>query len=456
MIAFAVLGAAISGAQNASPPHGGGDLNPNLETNPEAIAKWENARVGFTVHWTPVGWRGTEVSWSRGAQVGLKDYDSLFKDFNPVLFNAKEWVELIKDSGFRYFIPVAKHVDGFSMWATKQSDYNISNTPFHRDYLRELSDECHRQGIMFGTYYSIGDWYQYDYSPSDTNRPSGGGPGFTLSRPPDFNRYVDYMKRQLKELVKDYGSEIVLLDGDYSPPYDHERAGDLYRYLRGLRSDIVINNRAEVWEEGSEARGKYTVPDTPPLWMWNPTPFWNYSKYAGDYQEREEYIGGPAPYPWEAWITLGTQWSWKANDKYKSAEDVIRYLVVTVGSGGNFNLNVTPMPDGRFEQRQKDTLLKVGAWLKTNGESIYGTQRGPFEPGLWGASTQRADKVYVHVLAWPAVMLQLFPLSREVKSAKRFNGEEVRWKQIENGIEISVAEGERDSLDTIVELTMAE
>jgi len=442
----------------ATPSHiGGGDQNPNLETNAQAIAKWQDARIGLSVHWGPIALRGMEISWSRAAgQVPIQDYDSLYREFNPALFSAKEWVQLIKASGFRYVTLVTKHVDGFSMWATQQSDYNILKTPFHRDWLRELADETRQQGITFGTYYSIADWYQYDYSPGDVNRPPGGGPGFTLNRPPDFNRYVDYMKKQLKELITDYGSEIILLDGDYSPPWNHERAGELYRYLRGLRDDIVINNRAEVWEESSEARGKYTVPDTMPLWMWNPTPFWNYSKYAGDYQEREGYIGGPAPYPWEAWIIMGTQWAWKPNDKYKSPEDCIRYLIEAVGGGGNFNLNVTPMPDGRFEQRQKDTLLKIGAWLKANGESVYGTRGGPFEPGLWGASTRRGDKVYVHILAWPGKTLLLPPLNHTVKSARGLNGAEVQWKQAANGMEISVPDRQRDSLDTIVELTIAE
>ena len=441
---------------------GGGDLNPKLETDARAIMKWQDARVGLSIHWGPVALRGTEISWSRGTeanwahgaagQVSQAEYDALYKEFNPTLFDAKKWVQLFKNSGFRYITVVTKHVDSFSMWATKQSDYNIMNTPFHRDWLREISDECHRQGIMFGTYYSIGDWYQYDYGPGGAYRPAG--PGFKLDRPPDFERYVDYVKKQLKELIENYGSEIILFDAAEAPPWNHERGGDLYRYLRGLRDDIVINNRAEVWGEASEAGGKYTVPDTPPLWMWNPGPYWNYTKYAGDYQEREDYIGGPARYPWEAWIILGTQWAWKANDKYKSAEDIIRYLVVTVGGGGNFNLNVTPMLDGRFEQRQKDTLLKIGAFLKANGESIYRTRGGPFEPGLWGASAQRGDKVYVHVLAWPAESLRLFPLDRKVKSAQLLHGGEVRWKQLPEGIELSLPQSKRDPLDTIVELTV--
>ena len=453
VVSVLVLAIIMSSSVAAKDGHiGGGDLNPNLETNAQAIAKWEDARVGLTMHWGPIALRGTEIGGRGPGGIPAPEYDALYKEFNPALFDAKEWVELIQDSGFRYVTLVSKHYDGFSMWATKQSDYNIINTPFHRDWLKEMANECRRKGVTFGVYYCIGDGYQYDYTPG----PDEGAhvPGFTLDRPPDLDRYVDYMKRQLKELIVDYGVEIILLDGDHAPAWNHERGSDLYRYLRGLRDDIVINNRTEVWEDGSEARGAYTVPDTPPLWMWNPSPYWNTSQYAGDYQEREEYIGGPAPYPWEAWITMGTQWSWRPNAKYKSPDDIIRYLVVTVGGGGNFNLNVTPMLDGRFEQRQKDTLLKIGAFLKANGESIYGTRGGPFEPGLWGASTQKGDTVYVHVLAWPAGNFQLFPLDRKVRSAQLLHGGEVQWKQLPKGIELSVPESKRDSLDTIVKLTL--
>jgi alpha-L-fucosidase len=196
-----------------------------------------------------------------------------------------------------------------------------------------------------------------------------------------------------------------------------------------------------------------------PLWISYPKKPWKRETYAGDYDEREQYIGGPVPYPWETWITLGDQWAWQPAAEYKSPEDCIRYLVEAVGAGGNFNLNVTPMLDGRFEQRQKNTLLKIGAWLKANGESVYGTRGGPLEPGLWGVSTQRANKVYVHVLAWPVQeTLRLPPLNYAVKSARRLNGGEVQWKQAGNGngVEISVPDSQRDPLDTIVELTVGE
>ena len=413
---------------------GGGDLNPGLKSNPKTVAKWQDARVGLSVHWGPVALRGTEIGWSRSDQVPKEQYDSLYKEFNPVLFDAKEWVQLIKDSGFRYITFVSKHHDGFAMWGTKQTDHNILNSAFRRDWLREVSEECKHQGIIFGVYYSILDWYQYDYSPY-----GHGGPGFIMNRKPDFDRYVDYMKSQLKELILDYGSEIVLLDGEWDPTWNHTRGSNLYAFLRGIRNDIVISSRVD--------KGRYGEGTTENL-LW-----WDHTKYAGDYQEREQYVGGFAAYPWESWVTLGDQWAWKPNDKNKSAEECIRLLVQTAGGNGNFNLNVTPMLDGRFEQRQKDILLRIGAWLKANGESIYATRGGPFEPGQWGVSTQHGNKVFLHILSWPAETLRLPPVQQRFKSARCFNGAPVEWKQTDGGLEISIASGQRDALDTIVELT---
>jgi alpha-L-fucosidase len=226
---------------------GGGDQNPDLETDARAIAKWQDAKIGYTIHWGPVALRGTEISWSRGVQVPTQEYDSLYKEFNPVLFNAKEWVQLLKDSGFRYVTLVSKHHDGFVMWGTKQTDYNIMNSAFHRDWLKEVSDECRKQGIMFGTYYSIMDFYQYDYikGKGTITAENRGGPGFKLDRKPDFERYVSYMKAELKELIQDYRTEIMLLDGAVDPIWTHDRGSDLYRYLRGLSNTLIINNRVD-------------------------------------------------------------------------------------------------------------------------------------------------------------------------------------------------------------------
>ena len=415
---------------------GGGDQNPNLNTNAAAIARWQDARFGLSVHWGPVALRGTEIGWSRADQMPREEYDALYKEFNPVLFNARDWMQLIKDSGFRYITFVSKHHDGFAMWGSKQTDHNILNSPFGRDWLKEIAEECRRQGIIFGTYYSLLDWYQYDYNPY-----GHGGPGFLLDRKPDYELYLAYMKRQLKELIEDYRSEIILLDGEWDPSWNHDRGSDLYRYLRGLRDDIVISSRVDKGRYGTGTTENY-------LW-------WEFSKYAGDYQEREQYIGGIASYPWESWITLGDQWAWRANDHYKSAEECIGILVRSAGGNGNFNLNVTPMPDGRFEERQKRILLKIGAWLKANGDSIYATRGGPFQPGMWGTSTHRDDKVYLHILSWPAEPLRLPPVGQKFSAARLLHGGEVQWKQTDGGLEVSVPAAQRDPLDSIVELTVA-
>jgi alpha-L-fucosidase len=468
VIALIILAISFSSATARASHIGGGDQNPTLETDRAALAKWQDAKIGLTMHWGPIALRGTEIGWSRAertavpgselvgwsssAQVPAPDYDSLYKEFNPVLFNAEEWAQLLKDSGFRYVALVSKHHDGFVMWDTKQTDYNIMHTAFHRDWLKEIADACRGQGIMFGVYYSIMDFYQYDYSggaaPGST--PNRGGPGFKLDRPPDFERYVSYMKAELKELIQNYGIENLVLDGNWDPSWTHQRGGDLYRYLHGLKNDLLVSNRVDDKAGDEEARA---LGYEKALWVFYSKP-WNPGMYAGDYLDREEYIGGPAPYPWEAWITMGEQWAWMANDKYKSPEDIIRYMVETVGGGGNFNLNVTPMADGRFEQRQKDALLKIGAWLKANGESVYGTRGGPFEPGLWGASCRRGNKVYVHVLSWPEETLRLPPLDHAVKSARRLKGGEAQCKQTAGGLELRVPDNQRDRLDTIIELTV--
>jgi len=225
VIALAITALSFSGTTARASHIGGGDQNPGLETDAGALAKWQDAKIGLTMHWGPVALRGTEIGWSRvGAvalpgseligwssseQVPAPDYDALYKEFNPVLFNAEEWAQLLRDSGFRYVALVSKHHDGFVMWDTKQTDYNIMRSAFHRDWLKEISDACRKQGIMFGVYYSILDWYQYDYAggagPGST--PNRGGPGFMLDRPPDFERYVSYMKAELKELIQNYGIE---------------------------------------------------------------------------------------------------------------------------------------------------------------------------------------------------------------------------------------------------------
>jgi alpha-L-fucosidase len=148
-------------AQNTG---GGGEANPDLKTNHQALKTWQNMKFGLFIHWGPVSLRGTEIGWSRGREVPIEEYDNLYKEFNPALFDAGQWVQIAKDAGMKYIVITSKHHDGFSIWDSEVSDHDIMATPFRRDILQELSAACKQQGILFGTYHSICDWHHPDYT----------------------------------------------------------------------------------------------------------------------------------------------------------------------------------------------------------------------------------------------------------------------------------------------------
>ncbi|MFH0760625.1 MAG: alpha-L-fucosidase [Bacteroidota bacterium] len=372
------------------PSGGGGDANPQLRTNATALQNWQNMRFGMFAHWGPVSLSGEEIGWSRGATVPISVYDSLYLRFNPVQFNADEWISVAKEAGMKYFVIITKHHDGFSMWPTKFSEYNIMATPFKRDVLKELELACEKQDILFGTYHSILDWKHPHYTTRYRDpRPLEGS---------DMKIYKEFLFNQVKELVQDYHTNILWFDGQWEPSWTHEYGMELYKYVRDLKDDILINNRVD---KGIRDMGG--MPDT-------------ISKYAGDFGTPEQQIGGfTRDFPWESCITIGTQWAWKPNDKLKSAEELINMLIQTVGGDGNLLLNVNPMPDGRIEPRQVDLLKEVGDWLKVNGEGVYGTRGGPFLPNDNVASTHKGKVIYLHVMNRSLKEIRL-PVHRGVKA----------------------------------------
>lgn len=398
---------------------------------------WKEARYGMFIHWGPVSLKGTEIGWSRGDKVPIEEYDQLYKSFNPTNFSAKAWVQVAKDAGMGYIVLTSKHHDGFCLWDTKTTDYNIMNTPFGRDVVKELSEECKKQGIVFCTYYSILDWYQPDY-----NINSRGGPGYQLpnGEKPDMDRYTKYMYTHLEELIQNYGPlGIMWYDGEWEDPWTHERGLKLYDYVRGLQDDIIINNRVDKGRKGMEG---VTLSD---------------KNYAGDYDTPEQEIGKfQTNRPWESCMTICQQWAWKPDDKLKSFDECIRILVETVGGDGNLLLNVGPMPDGRIEPRQVDRLKEIGDWLELNGESIYGTRGGPFKPGKWGVSTSNEDKIYLHILDAKENKLELQPLSTEIISCRKLQGGAVKFTQNINGIELDISDFDMKEVDNIVVLELAE
>lgn len=400
------------------------------QSNDARLDWWRTSRFGMFVHWGPVSLKGTEIGWSRGAQIPVDEYDRLYQRFNPTNFDAGAWVRIAKEAGMRYLVLTSKHHDGFCLWNTQYTDYNIMNTPFHRDVVKELAEACRQQGIVFATYYSILDWHHPDY-------PLGSPGGKSTKPSPNMDRYNIYLKNQLAELIRNYGPlGILWFDGEWESPWTHERAVDLAAFLRRLQPSIIINNRID---KGRTGMAGLTAA----------------GEFLGDYDTPEQEIGKfQNDRPWESCITLCRQWAWKPNDEMKSTKECLQTLVTCAGGDGNLLLNVGPMPSGEIEPRQVRRLEQIGHWLKQYGKSIYGTRGGPFKPGPWGASTYAGNTIFVHVMQWPADDLILPPIDRQVTNSRLLTGGNVQVKQTAQGITLSALKPSRREIDTIVELKL--
>jgi len=397
-----------------------------------AVREFQARRFGMFIHWGPVSLRGTEIGWSRGAQVPIEEYDQLYKRFNPVSFDADAWARLATDTGVKYVVITSKHHDGFCLWDSQYTDYDIMATPFKRDILAELSDACRRHDLNFGVYYSLCDWHHPDYP-----RDSPGGRG---RKPhPDMPRYFEYVKNQTREILQRYGPVGVLwFDGEWEQPWTSQYGNQLYRFLKEIQPDVVINNRVSKGRAGMQGTTRQSELN------------------AGDFDTPEQRIGGfNRDRPWESCITIGRQWSWKPHDELKSLAECIQTLVRTVGGDGNLLLNVGPMPDGRIEPRQADRLREIGDWLKKYGDGVYGTRGGPFKPGGWGASTCRGHNIYLYVINWPDEgPLVLPPVSSNITQAMALGGGGVTVKQDDDAIRVSIPANERDPIATVIRLTL--
>ncbi|HOE10259.1 MAG TPA: alpha-L-fucosidase [bacterium] len=384
-----------------------------LQAKPEDMRWFRDAKFGLFIHWGPVSLKGTEIGWSRGGErrgikgvgpVPVEEYDNLYKKFNPVKFDAKEWVQIAKDAGMKYLVFTAKHHDGFSMFDTKLSEYKITNSPFQRDVVAELAKACHEGGLKLGFYYSPVDWYHPDY------------------RTENHKRYIEFLHGQIRELCTNYGQvDILWFDGLGGTAEDWD-SNNLFKMIRELQPHIIINDRAGL---------------------------------PGDFATPEQTIGTfQTERPWESCITIGTQWAWKPADEIKSVSECIHTLVRCVGGDGNLLLNVGPMPDGRIEPRQAARLQKIGEFLNQCGESIYGTRGGPFPPDSWGAGTHKEKNIYVHVLNWDSDKLILPPIKKRIVRNSILNGGVCFVKQTAEGIEISTREANKKKIDTVIVLEL--
>ncbi|MCK5820400.1 MAG: alpha-L-fucosidase [Bacteroidales bacterium] len=374
ILACILILSACTNSPTILPQGGGGEANPNLTTNIAALEEWQDMRFGMFVHWGPVALKGTEIGWSRGREIPFSTYDSLYMQFNPVNFDASEWISIAKEAGMKYFVITAKHHDGFSLYDSEFTDYDIMNTPIKRDLMKEMQLACEEQDIMFSTYYSVLDWYHPHYTTRYRNEP----------RPVEDSNmdiYKQFLFDQVGELITKYNTNLLWFDGQWEASWTHEMGMELYQYCRELKDDLLINNRVD-----KGFKGMAGMTDS-------------IAKYAGDYGTPEQRIGEfNNDYPWESCITICNQWAWKPDDKLKSTKECIHTLIKTIGGDGNLLLNVGPMPDGRIEPRQVEVLKEIGNWLKVNDEAVYGTRGGPYMPGDEVACTYKGKSFFLHIM----------------------------------------------------------
>ena len=395
--------------------------------SPEAVKNWRDKRFGMFIHWGPVSLKGTEIGWSRGAQVPIDEYDKLYQQFNPTKFNADEWVAIAKAAGMKYMVLTTKHHDGFCLWDTKQTDYNIMNTPFKRDALKELAEACKKGGIAFGAYYSTCDWYHPDFPL--------GSPGGKVKKPTsNMKAYDAFLQAQCKELIENYGP-LLTLWFDVPQMYTHTYGIPMVNKLRELQPDIMINNRAYS-TDGVRNGINHALP-------------------LMDYGTPEQKIGGfDLNRPWETCMTICKQWAWKPNDDMKSLKECIHSLVRTNGGDGNLLFNVGPMPNGEIEARQVDRLKEMGAWLAKNGDSVYGTRGGPWIPNNHIVSTRKGNKIYLHLLTKVNGPVSVPALPVAIQSAKLLSGQAIQTSLSDGFLSLNIPTESWDEINTVVELAI--
>lgn len=365
-----------------------------FETSPveDRFAWWREAKFGMFIHWglyaIPAGvWKGKEIEgigeWIMyRARIPVREYEQLAKQFNPVKFDADAWVKVAKEAGMKYIVITSKHHDGFALYGTKVSLYNIVDaTPFGRDPIKELADACRREGLRLCFYYSQDqDWYEADASGNDWDFDP---------KEKDLTRYFESkVKPQVRELLTQYGPiGIIWFDTPISITESQSR--ELVDLVHQLQPGCLVNSRV-----GND---------------------------AGDYRsEGDNRIPVCVDEkPWETPATLNDTWGFKTHDhNWKSSQTLIRLLIDIVSKGGNYLLNVGPTAEGEIPEPSIERLKAVGEWLRVHGEAIYGAAPSPFPTELeWGAITRKPGKLYLHVFDWPEEELVLYGLRSRVRSA---------------------------------------
>jgi alpha-L-fucosidase len=360
LLACIVAAVSLCGAAEAPPPE-------TTEQRDTRMAWWRQARFGMFIHW---GLYAVLAGEHKGRRVGgigewimhrakipIPEYEKLVPQFNPVKFNAGQWAQIAKDAGMRYMVITSKHHDGFCIFDSKLTDYDIMATPFKRDILKELAEACRKKDVRFGFYHSIMDWHHPDQNRS-------------------FPRYEQHLRGQVAELLTHYGRiDVMWFDGEWIRQWNRDKGRSLLALCRKLQPAVVVNNRVgkRKRDDGDFGTPEQTIPAT-----------------------------GIPGHDWETCMTMNGTWGWKHYDhNWKSTAVLLRNLIDIASKGGNFLLNVGPTPEGTIPEPSVVRLREMGRWLKANGEAVYGTTASPFKRLPWGRCTAKPGKLFLHVFAWP-------------------------------------------------------
>jgi alpha-L-fucosidase len=410
--------------------------------NIEARHLFQDNKYGMFIHWGLSSSLGDGEWVMNNRNIKVADYTRLLRAFNPVDFDAAKWVSTAKNAGMKYIVFITRHHDGFSNWDTKQSDWKITSTPYAKDVLKMLSDECKKQGIKLGLYYSTLDWYRDDY-PRETGR-TGKGTGRTGKT--DYASYLQFMKNQLTELLTNYGEIMsIWFDGhwDQTNPEGHaDRASridwkydEIYGLIHKLQPQCLIGNNHHLSPIDGEDFQMFER-DLP-----------------GENKSGLSYQKASAEVPLEACETINGSWGYNITDRrYKTVTQIIQLLAGAAGRNSNLLLNIGPMPSGAIQPEFTDSLAAAGSWLQQYGESIYGTRAGPLGPQSWGVTTRNEKRIYLHLFKTPDANTILLPAIKEkVKQVTLFGTDnKVKFKQLSEGIVISTEGVAIDGPDTVI------
>ncbi|HEY2581039.1 MAG TPA: alpha-L-fucosidase [Mucilaginibacter sp.] len=407
------------------------DYTPTKE-NLESREMFKDMKFGMFIHWGIYSILGDGEWVMHVENIPYKNYKRLAGFFNPQQFNAKDIVGLAKAAGMNYITITSRHHDGFSMFNTKASDYNIVEaTPYHKDPLKELAEECHAQGIKLFFYYSLLDWGRPDY---------GFGHPIVNGKPvdADWDHYIGFMKQQLTELLTNYGPIAgIWFDGEWERRDVNWHFDEIYTLIHKLQPQTMIGNNHHIASITGE----------------------DFQMFEKDLpgENTTGFSGGSiiSQLPLETCETMNNAWGFNINDnRYKSVSQIIHLLVNDAGRNANLLLNIGPMPNGKVQPEFIDTLKAVGAWMSKNGESIYGTRGGMIAPQDWGVVTEKNKTLYVHILKNTGRPFIFIPkLKAKISKASAFaDNTVVTFKQQPEGVFVYLDKAKPDRVDTIIKL----